>query len=156
MKKDDIRSILPVVSDEVADFTVGFATLSTSGGRQDADPAGSGALVTVRSVRGILTAAHVLKRLPNQGEVGLVRFPRVQSVTQRLTIDMGHAEKLTLAADVNGPEGPDIGFLRLSPVDAETINARNVFFNLGKRQASVLADHQPDLSYANGPAHTST
>ena len=145
MKKHDISPILPVVSAEVADFTVGFATLRTCGGTQDADPAGSGALVTVGSVHGILTAAHVLKHLPDQGEVGLVRFPRVQSGTQRLTIDMGQVEKLTLAADAVGPEGPDLGFLRLSPMDAEAINARNVFFNLEIRRKSVLAGENPDL-----------
>ena len=147
MEKHEISPILEKVSADIADFTVGFAILKTYGGTQDAYPAGSGSLVTVGSVHGILTAAHVLKNLPDQGEVGLVRFPRGRSVAEKPTIDMGQAEKLTIAADAFGPEGPDLGFLRLSPKDAAALEARNVFFNLGKRRKSILADDQPDLPH---------
>ena len=150
MDKHEFSLVLEKVGAEIADFTVGFAILRTRGSTQDADPVGSGSLVTVGSVHGILTAAHVLINLPDQGEVGLVRFPRVQSFAQKVTIDMGQTEKLTIAADAFGPEGPDLGFLRLSPKDAGALKARNVFFNLGMRQKSVLADDQPDPPYFDG------
>ena len=108
-------------------------------------------MVAVGSVHGILTAAHVLKNLPDQGEVGLVRFPRVQSVVaQRTMIDMAQSEKVIVAADNFGPEGPDIGFLRLSPWDASALTARNVFFNLGMRRKAVLAGDQPDSQCFDG------
>ena len=63
---------------------------------------------------------------------------------------MGQAEMLTIAADPFGPDGPDLGFLRLSPDDAGTLKVRNVFFNLGKRRKSVLADDQPSLPHFDG------
>jgi len=47
MEKHEILPVLEKVSADIADFSVGFATLRTCGGTQDADPAGSGALVTV-------------------------------------------------------------------------------------------------------------
>lgn len=150
MDKHAILPILEKVSEEIADFTVGFAKLRTCGGTDDADPAGSGSLVTVGSVHGILTAAHVLVTLPDHGEVGLVQFPRVQSFAHKVTIDMGQAEKLTIAADAFGPEGPDLGFLRLAPEDVGALQARNVFFNLEKRRESVLADDHPDPPYFDG------
>ena len=150
MENHDILSILEKISAEIAAFTVGFANLTTYGGIEDAEPVGSGSLVTVGSVHGILTAAHVLKYLPDQGEVGLIRFSMAQSFPQKATIDMGQAEKLTIAAEDEGPEGPDLGFLRLSPKDVGPLQARNVFFNLGKRREAVLADDQPDPPYFDG------
>ena len=59
--------------------------------------------MTVGSVDGILTAAHVLENLPDHGEVGIVLFNRTSRFAQKLTIDMEQAEKLTIAADVFGP-----------------------------------------------------
>ncbi len=150
MEKQAIWPIVEKVRAEVADFTIGFAILRTCGDTQDADVAGSGSLVTIGSIDGILTAAHVLRNLPDHGEVGIVRFPRARSFAQKPTINMGQAEKLTLAADVFGPEWPDIGFLRLSPEDVGGLKARNVFFNLGMRRDSVLADDQPNPPYFDG------
>ncbi len=150
MKKHEVEPLLEKISAEIADFIVGFALFRVHDGTEDADPAGSGTLVTVGSVDGILTAAHVLRNLPDQGEVGIVRFKRASWFAQKLTIDMEKAEKLTIAADVFGPEGPDLGFLRLSPEDVGALKARNVFFNLGMRRKAVLADDQPDPPYFDG------
>ncbi len=59
MEKHEILPVLEKVSADIADFSVGFATLRTCGGTQDADPAGSGALVTVGSVHGKAHADRV-------------------------------------------------------------------------------------------------
>ncbi len=151
MEKHGIQPVLEKVSAEIADFTVGFAILRNRGGTEDADLAGSGSLVTVGSINGILTAAHVLKNLPDQGKVGLIRFSRMSpSFPQKPTINMEKAEKLAIAADDFGPEGPDLGFLRLSPNDVGTLKARNLFFNLGKRRESILGNDQPDPPYFDG------
>lgn len=148
---DQIDPRLDAISAAIADFTIGFVTITNNGREQDAFPAGSGTLVSVGSVYGILTAAHVLRELPDYGKVGLVRFASAPSVTQKLTIDMSHAVKLSIAGDVDGPKGPDIGFLRLALHDVGVLNATNVFFNLGKRRDSVLAiDDQIPSSHFDG------
>jgi hypothetical protein len=108
--------ILELIGAEIG-YTVGFLILSRRDGIEDAHPAGSGSLVAVGSTRGILTAAHVLTNLPDRGPVGLVRFPRNACMTQKQTIDMSFSEKLTIAATDFGPDGPDLGFLRLSPTE---------------------------------------
>jgi hypothetical protein len=41
---------------------------------EDAIGAGSGTLVSIGKIRGILTAAHVLAHRPDKGEVGIVEY----------------------------------------------------------------------------------
>src|SRR6266849_6444149 len=101
--------------------------------------AGSGALVTVGPIRGILTAAHVLKELPDRGQVGLIQFS-TNPLLQKQSIDVYLTDRLTIGGEHNGADGPDIGFLRLASHQAATLDATNVFFNLSKREESVLAD----------------
>jgi hypothetical protein len=127
---------------EIANFSVGLAKLSVRDNVEDATPAGSGTLVTVGSVAGILTAAHVVRNLPDQGEVALMRFPGKPSHLQKQTIDMGQAEKLIIASGNDGPTGPDLGFLRLPIVSNHNLQATNSFFNLGMRQGVALSAHK--------------
>jgi hypothetical protein len=137
--------LVKAVSAEIADFTVGFAAINTHGRTQDANVAGSGAFVTVGSVKGILTAAHVLTNLPAEGHVGLVRFPRMPpTFAERQTIDLAKTERLMLSEGIFTDKGPDLGFLRLAPDDVLHIEARNVFFNLEKRRNVALQDKFDD------------
>jgi hypothetical protein len=141
--KDSYELAIETLSTEIADYSVGFVTLSRRDGFEDAHPAGSGSLVTVGPIHGILTAGHVLTELPDNGSVGLVRFPRTPSA-QKLVIEMGHCEKLVISGNQYGPEGPDLGFLNLSPIAGGSLKAVNSFFNLSKRRDSILADSLPD------------
>jgi hypothetical protein len=66
---------------------------------------------------------------------------------------MTFAEKLLIGGDHKDddlPRSPDIGFLRLSPDQAATLNATNVFFNLSKREEAVLGDEHPSNEYFEG------
>jgi hypothetical protein len=49
-------------------------------------------LVTVGSLHGILTAAHVTETLPKDGNVGLILCFEDREHYQRLIINMGHTE----------------------------------------------------------------
>src|SRR5262245_46722409 len=91
-------------------FTVGLATMGVNARVEDAMAAGSGTLINVGPVAGILTAAHVVQNLPDRGEVALTRFPGKPHLLQKQTIDMALAEKLVVAAGDDGPGGPDLGF----------------------------------------------
>ncbi|MET4247227.1 hypothetical protein [Bradyrhizobium sp. LA6.7] len=146
----DITSLIPAVALQLADFSIGFAKLSTVAGREHVHPAGSGALVSVGSVHGILTAAHVLEELPESGEVGLIRFMREPKI-QTQTIEMSLTERLTRRGLGKVAEGPDIGFLRLASTQVATLNATtNIFFNLSRRQDSVLENKHPSTEYFEG------
>ncbi len=133
---DDPTPLLGIVANSVASFSIGFAKLRVNGKQEDATLAGSGALVTVGPIRGILTAAHVLEELPDRGQVGLIRFT-TNPVLQKQSIDMYLTDRLTIGGEHNGADGPDIGFLRLASHQAATLDATNVFFNLSKREESA-------------------
>jgi hypothetical protein len=146
----DITPLIPAVALQLADFSIGFAKLSTIAGRAHVHPAGSGALVSVGSIHGILTAAHVLQELPDSGEVGLIRFTREPKI-QTQTIEMSLTERLAILGSGEVADGPDIGFLRLTSTQVATLNATtNIFFNLSRRQNSVLENRHPSTEYFEG------
>lgn len=136
-------------SKAIANFTVGFCKLSEHSEEPDAVPAGSGTLVTLGSISGILTAAHVLKKLPCQGDIGLAQFPNRPPSGHMQKINMAHAEKVIIAADMRGPTGPDLGFLRLQTVDVQNLKTTGNFVNLGKMGGTVRASEQPAPPYVD-------
>lgn len=60
------------ISKTITHYTMGFVTVSVKNNVEDAQCAGSGTLITVGSLYGVLTAAHVINALPRAGEVGVV------------------------------------------------------------------------------------
>ena len=152
MDRTDLLSLLKdQAAPAVANFTVGFVKLSRSGGTPDARPAGSGTLVTVGSVFGILTAAHVLENLPDHGDVGVVRFTGKQAVSESFTLKMEHTNRLVISADEASAEGPDLGFLKLETPDIGVLQARQSFANLVKRSDIMSCSSEPQ-EYIDGIA----
>jgi hypothetical protein len=145
----DITSLIETAGTSIAPFSIGFVKLKLVDGEEDAAPAGSGALVSVGSIYGILTAAHVLEALPDHGEVGLVRFTSNPTI-QKQTLDMSFTDRLLIYEAGSDAEGPDLGFLRLASPQVATLNATNVFFNLSKREDSVLGREHPSTEYFEG------
>jgi hypothetical protein len=62
------------ISQAMAAYTIGFVKLEVHDRVEDAIGAGSGTLVSIGKVYGILTAAHVLAHLPDSGAVGIVEY----------------------------------------------------------------------------------
>ncbi len=147
MGKQKIEFDSSQVSKEIADFEMGFARLSVQDRVEDAVCAGSGTLVKVGSMHGILTAAHVGSALPDKGRVGVVLHRKRSFELQRQMIEMQHVSKLTIAGDKFGPRGPDLGFIRLPPEDIGWIKALGSFYNLSKRREDVLAGKVPTSHY---------
>ena len=48
---------------DIGNYHVGFVALSNQKGVEVAEPSGSGTLVSVGSIQGILTAGHILTRI---------------------------------------------------------------------------------------------
>jgi hypothetical protein len=127
-----------------ANFVVGFGTITVQDRVERVKPAGSGTLVTVGSIYGILTAAHVLDKdnLPDNGTVALILSAEAPSQLRRTTIQMENTEKLRIG-EAFGPNGPDLGFLRIFGPDITKLEALGVFYNIAKRANDVLADRVP-------------
>ena len=140
----------PIFNDimaRVANFTIGFLKLKNNGSDEDAICAGSGTLVSVGSSYGILTASHVLKKLPENEDVGVVRFPTFGAISQSLKISMAHSEKICMGEEPFLANGPDIAFLRLPEYAVDALNTRNIFFNLEKRREEVLSGRHNEKPY---------
>jgi hypothetical protein len=145
---------LPIdqISTETAHYAIGFATISAENNVENAVSAGSGTLVTVGSVRGILTAAHVIAALPTTGEVGLVTQADHPHQFARQVIIMDHTEPIVWCGDNFGSLGPDLGFLRLPSESIGWISAKKSFCNLAKQRGDVLAKKHPARSHYHAVA----
>ena len=120
------------VSNAMAAYTIGFARLEVADRVEDAVGAGSGTLVSVGKVRGILTAAHVLQP-PGQGAVdrrageGITTGGRSRWRTPQNRASW-HAFR---------PDGPDLGFLRLAGDTVGWFEAIGSFYNLLKHRSNA-------------------
>jgi Ribosomal protein L7/L12 dimerisation domain len=137
------------ISRAISNFTIGFVRVSLRDNVEDAESAGSGSLISVGSIRGILTAAHVLEHLPDKGNVGVVLYQEDSAKFGKHIIGMQYAEKLMLGGEASGVSGPDLGFLRLPPNAVAALGAILSFYDLSKRQDDVLANRAPAPSSAD-------
>ncbi|OCP19680.1 MULTISPECIES: hypothetical protein [unclassified Ensifer] len=119
----------------ISHMTVGFVHIPRHGSGEYADPAGTGTLVRIGPIFGILTAAHVLDALSRHEEVGLMRITNRPDRPQKMKIDMRAAETVMIGELPFGSSGPDIGFLRLpNGEELGWLKSKNIFFNLEKPQ----------------------
>lgn len=119
------------VAQVLSTYSVGFGKLSCHEREEDVGAAGSGTLVCFWGASGILTAAHVLEALPDQGPVALMRFRG--GVRQKMIIAMDLTEKLVVAPSSGTAAGPDLGFLRLPEPIVANLKATSSFFDLARR-----------------------
>jgi hypothetical protein len=103
----------------VSQFNVGFGKLIIENNAERAVSVGSGTLVSIGSRKGILTAGHVLTALPDHQEIALIMSSEGPSIYRATKLLMSNARKLTVPGYAVGPDGPDLGFLHISDVDAE-------------------------------------
>lgn len=108
---------------------------------------GSGTLVTIGGVDGILTAAHVVRPFQNHRRIGLILscYPRIGS--HEFTFDTHLCRVNEFHAQPDLPaEGPDLAFLALPPDTISTLKAKKSFYNLTKRRDMIL-DRPPPRDY---------
>jgi hypothetical protein len=131
-------------------FTIGFARLSKTDNVEDAVSAGSGTLVTVGSLHGVLTAAHVVDALPKTGKVGVILSAENPAQFQKQVINMEHTEPpVVMRGKEFGPIGPDLAFLRLTDEALGWLKAKSSFYSLTKRRDDVLANKEASKSHTD-------
>lgn len=131
----------------VANFTIGLVKLVKKGNVEDAICAGSGTLSNVGDLYGFLTAAHVLEALPVHGDVGIVLYR--ERTFQKQVIKMENTERLVIRAAEFGPDGPDLGFLRIPNENLGWLKATSSFYNLSKRRDEFLAGETPASNHVD-------
>jgi hypothetical protein len=136
--RDVPKELREEIAKYISDFVVGFAKFRDTNLGQDAELAGSGTLVQIDGVYGILTAYHVLENLPDTGDVGLILPDRSQPRLHASKLKADMVQKIKIAHGKNAAQGPDIGFLLLSPVEVGWLKAFKSFYNLSLRRERVL------------------
>ena len=124
------------VSDAMAAYTIEFAKLEVHNRVEDAIGAGSGTLVSVGKVHGILMAAHVLTNLPDLGDVGIVEYRGRRSHYRKRTIEMANTTKIVLRDDLR----PGRARSRLPAACPNTVGwfeAIGSFYNLLKHRSDA-------------------
>jgi hypothetical protein len=131
----------------VSNYAVGFGRFIVQDKSERAVAAGSGTLVKVGSVHGILTAAHVFREdnLPAGEEVALILSSESPSRARRMALRIQRGDTLVFdGKDDTGLVGPDLGFLRIFPPLPGSLEALGcTFYNLKKWADDVLLDKAP-------------
>ena len=105
---------------------------------------GTGVLIQVGKVKGILTAYHLVSSLKfdNSNLIGLILF---RNRPYRYESHIQSADIVKIAAPVNAEDGPDLAFIKLYAQDISSIEAysHNMFWNMDKRRDTML-NNPPD------------
>ena len=143
------KSVIEAAAHDLAEYSVGFLRLESTPQGQDAILLGSGTLVSIGSIRAVLTAHHVVSILPTTGRLGLVLGPTLQ----QHTVDTQGLTYLKIARGTVDADGPDLGAVIFAPSIAGAIAARKTFYNLGLRRDQLLAtppDPHDGFWFVNG------
>lgn len=115
-----------------ASYLVGFL-----GFRDDRDgkrtvSLGSGTLVQMAGLKGVLTAAHVVTALQDEDRVGIVTFG--PGKFQTLSFNPNDPDGLSMASDEEtGPDRIDIGFIQLPQATERQLSVNQAFWDMDER-----------------------
>ena len=95
-------AVIDAAAQDLADYSVGFVGLKNTQCGSDAVLLGSGTLVSVGSIRAVLTAHHVVSILPTEGRLGFI----LGSSLQQHTVDIQGLTYLKIARGAKAADGP--------------------------------------------------
>ncbi len=124
---------------EIINFTIGIVKIIENRTTENAILIGSGTLVDVNGIFGILTAQHVIDALPSHGNLGLI-------VSEKLHRPIVDAQTLIYTCIGRGKDssiGPDVGFIKLPHTVVGLLKAHKSFYNITKSKDLIL-NNPPD------------
>ncbi len=121
----------------VLSHSVGIIRIDDDQSSDVAQLIGSGTLVHIDDIYGILTAYHVLEAIPSAGQLGLV-LP-LPGKEHRYSVDITHVTKISVAKGNIDSQGPDLAFILLPQLNVSQIKAYGTFYNLSLERHSVLS-----------------
>jgi hypothetical protein len=137
-----LRGLVDSEVPNLSDYSIGFVLPKMENGSPDARLGGSGTLVMIDEIYGILTASHVIKLLKTSEYTGLV-LPTVVRELHNLSFKTDDCSCISFCPQGAPVNGPDIGILIPPPDALVTLQARKSFYNLSKRQQRMLEKPEP-------------
>ena len=136
-------------TDKLVPYSVGFLKQVPSG--KDTvkfTPAGSGVLVEIEGIKGILTAAHVYKELKKGPAAMLFTVTDRHIKARPLRFSTEQLDTVVLHNYGDGSVGPDIAFIRVPFEIAGDLDSSNLFCNFAVRgERAKNGINQPELIY---------
>ena len=93
---------------------------------------GTGTLISVDGIYGILTAAHVISQLRAQHSLGILSS--FEGRLERIRYKYQHLNLHKIAKGKDDAKGPDIGLIELPVQDISYLKSGKVFYNVNKRE----------------------
>lgn len=121
----------------IINYLIGIVRIIETERKEDAVLIGSGTLVDINGIFGILTAQHVIDALPSHGNLGFI----VSEQLHRPSIEAQALVHTRIAKGSNPSIGPDLGFIKLPNTIIGLLKARKSFYNLSKSRERIL--HAP-------------
>jgi hypothetical protein len=116
---------------QISRYLTAFLSISSYGSAFRVSVIGSGTFVTIGGRRGIMTAAHVLDAVPTDGLTYLARVNTRH--VQHIAVEATSANRLNIGGPDFTDEGPDLGFMLLSPEVASSLAASCNFYDLSPK-----------------------
>jgi hypothetical protein len=110
-------------------------------GQNNATHIGSGTLISIGEIYGILTAQHVINELSNGCHLGLTIGREGQEVN--FSIPKTYLNIIDVGIPKEEEYGPDLSFVFIPPVHVSTIKATKYFFPILIDQERALKDSTP-------------
>src|SRR5215467_13768282 len=142
MDNATVRGLLESAVSRLSDYSVGFVLPTATNGLLDASLGGSGTLVMIDEVQGILTACHVVKLLRTNKDVGLV-LPIANKQPHHISFRSSDFSRHSFCPQGEAANGPDLALLVPPPDVLATLQARKSFYNMSKRQERMLETPEP-------------
>jgi hypothetical protein len=124
------------VWNRVSRSTVGFAQV-----RENNHPAslGSGTLIKIGNIVGIVTCAHVLEALLKEAEIGIMCCPVRSTQIQTTRLPMTTTDSIAIGGPPWGKSGPDLAFLRLPTTTIGDLERVATIANGGLHRKNIVA-----------------
>lgn len=133
---DLCAEFLGEIARSILNHLVGLIRIRKGKSSDDIQLIGSGTLVYVDNVFGILTAHHVLEAIPASGTLGII-LP-YHNKEHRYTIEISHVTRIPIARGRSDSDGPDIAFIRLPQSYVGQIKAFGTFYSLEHDIGEIL------------------
>jgi len=142
MDAGEFTALFDKEAKQLANSAIGFV-VPNEGKNEDGRLGGSGTLVSIDGVEGILTAEHVVRDLRKRQSAGIILCGYREGEVHQFGFDTRLCQDFSYCAQAGRPaDGPDLSFLVLPPNKTASLKARKTFYNLSKRRDAML-DNPP-------------